>query len=315
MGSKLLSVALAFSILAAPVQALAGVSTSPTTPPPPLPVYEQTPLPGAGYIWIPGYWAWGDNDYYWVPGVWAQAPAPGLLWTPGYWAYRNGAYSWTDGYWGAHIGFYGGVAYGFGYDGSGYSGGYWSRGAFNYNIAVSKIPMVVQNTYSQIIVLNTTAGAAVSYNGGPAGSKAKPTPVEIAATEDKLVSPTSAQQQHHRTACANRDLRVSVNHGRPMLAALSTPATFTDHGVTAAPAETSGCGAIRFSDPEKIRAAYVSNKPAAPKTADAGKAPVKPEANAKEDANSAGGVFKMSILDFLLGKENATIFPHGNAEK
>ena len=29
-------------------------------PPPPLPVYEQPPPPGDGYIWTPGYWAWGQ---------------------------------------------------------------------------------------------------------------------------------------------------------------------------------------------------------------------------------------------------------------
>ena len=28
-------------------------------PPPPLPVYEQPPCPVEGYIWTPGYWAWG----------------------------------------------------------------------------------------------------------------------------------------------------------------------------------------------------------------------------------------------------------------
>ena len=28
-------------------------------PPPPLPDYEQPQAPGDGYLWTPGYWAWG----------------------------------------------------------------------------------------------------------------------------------------------------------------------------------------------------------------------------------------------------------------
>ena len=94
-------------------------------PPPPLPDYEQPSAPGDGYLWTPGYWAWGSGGYYWVPGVWVQAPYEGALWTPGYWGYHNHRYGFYRGYWGPHIGFYGGVNYGFGYIGIGYQGGYW----------------------------------------------------------------------------------------------------------------------------------------------------------------------------------------------
>ena len=54
--------------------------------PPPLPVYEQPLCPGEGYLWTPGFWAYGDDfdDYYWVPGTWVLAPEIGFLWTPGY---------------------------------------------------------------------------------------------------------------------------------------------------------------------------------------------------------------------------------------
>src|SRR5438270_13745866 len=38
--------------------------------PPALPVYEQPACPGDGFIWIPGYWAWGPEGYFWVPGTW-----------------------------------------------------------------------------------------------------------------------------------------------------------------------------------------------------------------------------------------------------
>ena len=36
-------------------------------PPPPLPDYEQPQAPGDGYMWTPGYWAYGQDGYYWVP--------------------------------------------------------------------------------------------------------------------------------------------------------------------------------------------------------------------------------------------------------
>ena len=95
--------------------------------PPVLPVYEQPLCPGEGYIWTPGYWAYGDDDYYWVPGTWVLAPRVGVLWTPGYWGWGDGGYFWHGGYWGPHVGFYGGVNYGFGYVGVGYLGGRWER--------------------------------------------------------------------------------------------------------------------------------------------------------------------------------------------
>jgi hypothetical protein len=63
---------------------LSSAFVSITIAPPPLVEYEQPLCPGDGYLWEPGYWAWGDDDYYWVPGVWIEAPEVGFLWTPGY---------------------------------------------------------------------------------------------------------------------------------------------------------------------------------------------------------------------------------------
>jgi hypothetical protein len=112
-------------------QLVLGVSINKV--PPPLPVYDQPPIPAAGYLWVPGYWAWSEGvGYYWVPGAWILPPTAGLLWTPGYWESEEGVYVFHVGYWGPHIGFYGGVNYGFGYDGIGYEGGYWKDGSFFY---------------------------------------------------------------------------------------------------------------------------------------------------------------------------------------
>jgi hypothetical protein len=112
------SLALAFMLGAGFSSALWSTADAQAIPPPPLPIYEQPPIPGPGYIWTPGFWAWEGSDYYWVPGTWVLVPRPGLLWTPGYWGWSDGVYVFHDGYWAPHIGFYGGVAYGFGYIGS-----------------------------------------------------------------------------------------------------------------------------------------------------------------------------------------------------
>src|SRR5277367_6433680 len=114
-----------------------GVVVSVRVAPPVLPVYVQPLCPGAGYIWEPGYWAYGDEGYYWVPGTWVLPPSAGLLWTPGYWGFSDGFYAWHVGYWGPTVGFYGGINYGFGYPGRGFYGGYWRGGQYFYNTRVT----------------------------------------------------------------------------------------------------------------------------------------------------------------------------------
>lgn len=126
------AVLIAFLYFLMPVVSVAQVGVfvnfSIHTPPPGVPVYAQPPCPVDGYLWTPGYWAWGKGGYYWVPGVWVRPPAVGVLWTPGYWAFAAGVYTWHPGYWGPHVGFYGGVQYGFGYTGVGFVGGVWHGG-------------------------------------------------------------------------------------------------------------------------------------------------------------------------------------------
>src|SRR6202044_3123883 len=82
---------LAAIVLAIPACSFAGVfiGISVGIAPPPLPVYAQPVIPAPGYMWTPGYWAWGPGGYYWVPGTWVQPPQVGLLWTPGYWGWNS----------------------------------------------------------------------------------------------------------------------------------------------------------------------------------------------------------------------------------
>lgn len=200
--------------------------------PPDLPVYDQPPCPGDGYLWTPGYWAWNGGDYYWVPGTWVQPPEVGFLWTPGYWAWGGGAYAWHEGYWGEHVGFYGGVAYGFGYTGQGYQGAHWDHEHLFYNQSVNNVNVtVVHNVYNTTIVTNNVT--RVSYNGN-GGIAARPTRDEEAVAGERHVGPVGAQTDQDRAARGNRELRASVNQGKPPIAATPRAGTFNQPGVVAA---------------------------------------------------------------------------------
>jgi hypothetical protein len=201
--------------------------------PPPLPVYEQPACPEVGYMWTPGYWGYTGGGYYWVPGTWVSPPRVGVLWTPGYWGFVGGVYAFHGGYWGPHIGFYGGVNYGFGYVGSGYAGGRWVGNSFAYNAAVTNVNVtVVHNTYNETVVNNVTVNR-VSFNGG-AGIAATPTAQERMAAQEPHLQPTALQQQHVTEAAKNPALFAKANGGHPAVAATTHPATFTGPGVVGA---------------------------------------------------------------------------------
>jgi len=216
-----------------PAQVAVGISVH--IGPPALPVYAQPVCPGAGYIWTPGYWAYGPDGYYWVPGTWVIAPTPGFLWTPGYWGWGGGVYAWHAGYWGPHVGFYGGINYGFGYGGVGFGGGEWRGGVFHYNTAVTNVnTTVIHNTYVNNTVINRTTVNNVSYNGGTGGVTARPTSAELAAEHDHHIAATSVQTQHEQMARSDRTMLASENHGRPAVAATAKPGQFHGQGVVAA---------------------------------------------------------------------------------
>ncbi len=210
-----------------------AISLNITLAPPELPVYVQPAIPAPGYIWTPGYWAYGPDGYFWVPGTWVQPPAVGLLWTPGWWGWDNGVYAFNQGYWGPTVGFYGGINYGYGYGGVGYQGGYWEHGRFAYNRAANNIGNVhVTNVYNRTIINNTTTRA--SFNGGQGGIAARPTPQQEAYAHASHTPPTTLQVQHQQAAGSNHELLATVNHGRPPIAATSRPAAFTGPGVVPA---------------------------------------------------------------------------------
>jgi hypothetical protein len=219
--------------------------------PPALPVYAQPICPGPGYIWTPGYWSWDDDDgYYWVPGTWVVAPV-GLLWTPGYWGWGGGVYLWHAGYWGPHVGFYGGINYGFGYGGVGFGGGEWRGGSFYYNRSVTNVSVTnVTNVYNKTVIVNNNT---TSFNGGSGGVQARPTAQEEAYGRERHTAPLAAQNQHEHAAAANRENFASQNHGRPAIAATARPGDFSRRSAVAARASGGEYHAPQMS-PRQARA-------------------------------------------------------------
>ena len=227
----------------------AGYSELPTEQateaPPPLPDYDQPPAPGDGYIWTPGYWAWGPNGYYWVPGAWVEPPYMDALWTPGYWGFYSGRYLFYPGHWGMHIGFYGGINYGFGYIGLGYEGGYWNSGHFFYNRVYNNInARVVHNVYSyhantRVTVNRQVTNTRSSYRGGVGGVQARPQPAEREAAREPSAPRMNTQVQHAQSYSGVRGQYAAQNHGRPATPAISRPIS-ADHSSTPASHGSSG---------------------------------------------------------------------------
>jgi hypothetical protein len=152
---------------------------------------------------------------------------PGYLWTPGYWGWNGRAFAFNEGYWGPHVGFYGGVNYGFGYGGQGYEGGRWNNGQFEYNRAVNNVnETTIHNTYNTTVINNTTVNR-VSYNGGSGGITAAPTAQDRTYAQEKHIAPVSAQAQQVAAARSNPQQRASVNQGKPAVAATPKPGAFS----------------------------------------------------------------------------------------
>ncbi len=225
--------------LALPASSFGGVFVNITIAPPALPVYVQPVCPGPDYIWTPGYWAYGPDGYFWVPGTWVTAPRVGLLWTPGYWGLAGGVYGWHAGYWGPHVGFYGGVNYGFGYFGAGFGGGAWVGGHFSYNTAVANVnTSIIHNTYvNRTVIVNNNVHT--SFNG-PGGITRGPSAQEAAFGREQHVAPSALQASHERAAGMDRNNFASFNHGRPANTAMAHPMgeahTNSGEGHTNAPA-------------------------------------------------------------------------------
>jgi hypothetical protein len=222
---RLMVLALLVSLV--PASSFAGVFISVGFAPPILPVYDQPPCPEPGLMWSPGYWAYAEDGYYWVPGTWVPVPYEGALWTPPYWGWNGGLYMFHPGYWGTHVGYYGGVNYGFGYMGIGFVGGMWRGHDFIYNTAVMHVDdRYVHNIYVDrtIVERNTIVNDGhVAFSGGPGGIRHDPAPEERFAERDQHMQATGFQNSHESAAMSDRSSYVKNNGGHPSYGAVQRP--------------------------------------------------------------------------------------------
>src|ERR1035437_4135474 len=212
-----------------PVSIHAQVVISVGVAPPEMPSYEQPYCPDPNMMWMPGYWAYDQDqdDYYWVPGSWVSAPYDGALWTPPYWGWYSGQYRFHSGYWGRHVGYYGGVDYGYGYGGIGYSGGEWQGNDFRYNTAITRADQNrIHSTYRDrtIVQRNTIANNnRVAYSGGPGGIQHTANAQEQVAARDKHTAPTSFQTQHATASRSDKTSFAKANGGHPQNVVAAKP--------------------------------------------------------------------------------------------
>ena len=67
--------------------------------PPPLQREYCPPMPGAGMVWVNGFWRWGGSRYAWSSGVWMRPPYERASFIAGGWHRAGGNYGWRRGYW------------------------------------------------------------------------------------------------------------------------------------------------------------------------------------------------------------------------
>jgi len=212
---------LAMVLLFVPASSHAGIFIGVDFAPPALPVYEQPDCPQPGAMWTPGYWAYDQvqRGYYWIPGAWVPAPYEGALWTPGYWGWEGGRYFFHEGYWGRRVGYYGGVNYGFGYGGVGFSGGEWRGREFHYNTYIMHVDRrYVHNTFEDRRRVErgwVERDSHVAFSGGPGGIRHEPVAEERLAERDEHQGRTSFQEHHENFAKNDKSSYANNNGGHP----------------------------------------------------------------------------------------------------
>ena len=289
--------------------------------PPPLPEYDQPPAPEPNDLWTPGYWNYAQTGYYWVPGAWVAPPFYGALWTPPYWGWGSNQWMFHRGYWGPHVGFYGGIDYGFGYVGRGYYGGYWRGRDFVYNRSVTNVNInTIHNVYTYPVVVDGRQYGPrplnrVAYNGGRGGLSVQPTPGELAAAHEPHYPPVAAQQDLRLQAASNRSQSFSANGGRPAVAFAARPVG-NPQAIAAAPHEqpfNRGGAANSVTGPNRAapsaNAAHAGLPPGQPNATPA-RGPAERTAPA---VNGAHGVVNSNQPNFGQNRTSAAV-PQGRSE-
>ena len=165
--------------------------------PPPLPEYDQPPIPAPGYLWTPGYWAWNNVDYYWVPGVWVEPPQPGCCGLPAIGGLSAASMPSEPAIGGRTSDSTAASTTASAIPAAAMKADAGRASNFFYNTAVNSVRSTqVTNVYnSPVVVNNVTTINRVSFNGGKGGIVAAPTPQETLAASEPRVPPTEASAE------------------------------------------------------------------------------------------------------------------------
>ena len=181
-----------------------------SSPRPPRPTISGPPATGTG---VPA-------GYYWIlaPGVRSLLRRP---LDPRLLGLCHNRLGFHRGFWGPHIGFYGGINYGFGYTGVGYHGGYWRGNNFYYNRSVNRVNTnITTSTTAPSSSTTSTASPTTAAEAASPTDHGQPRSKPCAAREPRpcpLRSSTSAKQHKNRQQFYN------VNRGRPAMVAAPRP--------------------------------------------------------------------------------------------
>jgi hypothetical protein len=69
------------------------------TGPPPLRAEVVSVSPGAGYVWVPGYYRYDGGGYVWVGGRWDRPPRGRGRWVPAHWERDRRGWYFVEGHW------------------------------------------------------------------------------------------------------------------------------------------------------------------------------------------------------------------------
>jgi YXWGXW repeat-containing protein len=175
--------------------------------PPPLQQDDQPALVEDGDLWTPGYWYWRNHAYVWISGAWVKPPQEGVLWTPAYWDRAGAVFVFHPGHWGSTVGFYGGVNYGYGYIGNGYTGGHWIGNSFAYNSAVNHVdPTAVHHTYAETVPNQGSRGVTSYASPRRTGAGGEPSTLHQPSPRAVVKPPAAVAQRTPDTAAVSAEV-------------------------------------------------------------------------------------------------------------
>ena len=83
-----------------PIPPLPGVDVRITTRrPPPLRVERRIASPGAGYVYVKGFWNWDGGSWQWVPGRWDRPAVADAYWIPARYIRTSRGTIYEPGHW------------------------------------------------------------------------------------------------------------------------------------------------------------------------------------------------------------------------